>query len=90
MLKRASVEYRGSVQGVGFRYSATETAAGFQVTGHVKNLTDGGVEIVAEGDRAEVAAFLKAIDARMGGLISSQDARWSDATGEFDGFRIRV
>jgi len=47
----------GSVQGVGFRFFAQRAAAKHQVTGYVKNLTDGRVESLAEGDTANVEAF---------------------------------
>ena len=61
MRKRAHVFYSGRVQGVGFRYSAREVACGFEVTGFVRNLPDGRVELVAEGEEEEVKAFLEAI-----------------------------
>ena len=43
--------YEGRVQGVGFRYTTKSVANGFEVTGTVRNLTDGRVELVAEGER---------------------------------------
>ena len=43
--------YSGRVQGVGFRYTAKTVAAGFEITGTVRNLPDGRVELVAEGAR---------------------------------------
>ena len=49
MRKRAHVFYSGRVQGVGFRYSTREVACGYEVTGRVRNLPDGRVELVAEG-----------------------------------------
>ena len=53
--------YEGSVQGVGFRYSIKRIANGFDVTGSVRNLRDGRVELHARGEEAEVRAFLEAI-----------------------------
>ena len=55
------IYYSGRVQGVGFRYSVKQIAAGFDVVGGVRNLPDGRVELEASGDGAEVAAFLEAI-----------------------------
>ena len=81
--------YKGSVQGVGFRYTVKSVAAGFEVTGQVRNLPDGRVELLAEGAKAELEAFRQAI--REGGLehfIRNEDAGWSAATGEFRGFEI--
>jgi acylphosphatase len=44
----------GRVQGVGFRWFAHDAAAREGVHGWVRNLADGSVEVVAEGDRASV------------------------------------
>ncbi|MFO0910568.1 MAG: acylphosphatase [Isosphaeraceae bacterium] len=55
---RRRVHYSGHVQGVGFRFTAQRVARDYDVTGFVKNLADGGVEIVAEGSESEVCAFL--------------------------------
>jgi acylphosphatase len=55
------VFYEGHVQGVGFRYSVRQMAKGFDVTGWIKNLRDGRVEMQVQGEDAEVRAFLDAI-----------------------------
>ena len=56
------VFYEGRVQGVGFRWSAKNLARGYDVTGWVKNLPDGRVEMQVCGERDEVEAFLEAIE----------------------------
>jgi acylphosphatase len=90
MRKRAQVHYSGRVQGVGFRYGARETACGFEVAGFVRNLYDGRVELVAEGEEEEVKAFLEAIrTGHLGGYIRNVTVNWQEATGEFAGFGIR-
>lgn len=55
------VFYEGNVQGVGFRWSVRQIAKGFDVTGSVRNLRDGRVELQVLGEEAEVRAFLEAI-----------------------------
>lgn len=67
---RCQVSFTGRVQGVGFRYTVLELARSFDVTGIVRNETDGSVELVVEGYRDEIERFLQAIDAsRLGRLI---------------------
>ncbi len=89
MRKRAHVVYSGRVQGVGFRYTARALACGYEVTGVVRNLPDGRVEMVAEGEEAEVQAFLEGIRAsQLASYIRGEDATWMDATREFNGFEI--
>ena len=53
--------YTGHVQGVGFRYTTSRIARQFPVTGYVRNLADGTVELVAQGDSAALDQFHNAI-----------------------------
>ena len=81
--------YSGHVQGVGFRYTVRSVAAGFEVTGTVRNVLDGRVELVAEGPREELEAFQKAIrEAGLEHFIRNETVNWSEATSEFRGFEI--
>jgi acylphosphatase len=87
--RRVQIFYSGSVQGVGFRYTVKSAAAGFEVTGLVRNLPDGRVELVAEGGRDELEAFRQAIrDSGLEHFIRKEEASWTDATSEFRGFEI--
>lgn len=87
--RRLRAFYSGHVQGVGFRYSVKSVAAGFEVTGTVRNLPDGRVELVAEGSKGELEAFRDGIrDAGLAGLIRNEDVTWSDALGGLRGFEI--
>ncbi len=84
-----TVLYSGQVQGVGFRYTARTVAAGFEITGVIRNLPDGRVELVVEGNRPELNAFRGAVrDAGLAGFIRDEKVSWSDATNEFRGFEI--
>lgn len=87
--QRLQVCYSGRVQGVGFRYTTKAVALGFEVTGTVRNLSDGRVELVAEGDRTELEAFRRAIqDSEVGRFVRQEEADWSEAKNEFRGFEI--
>jgi acylphosphatase len=87
--RRLHVLYEGRVQGVGFRYTVKSAAAGFEVTGTVRNLPDGRVELISEGVRDELEAFQQAIrDAGLGRLIARENVTWSEPQGEFRGFAI--
>jgi acylphosphatase len=55
------VFFEGNVQGVGFRWSVRHIAKGFDVTGWVRNLFDGRVEMQVSGEEDEVRAFLDAL-----------------------------
>ena len=60
-MSAVQVFFDGNVQGVGFRYSVRHIATGFEVTGWIKNLRDGRVEMQVGGAEDEVQAFLDAI-----------------------------
>jgi acylphosphatase len=87
--EQREVYYSGTVQGVGFRYTVRGVASSFDVTGFVKNLPDGRVQLVAEGHPAEVQRFLDAVEAEMGRYVTRSQQQVAAATGRFDGFRIR-
>lgn len=84
-----TVFYSGRVQGVGFRYMVKALTTGFEVTGVVRNLEDGRVELQAEGDREELEAFREAVrESGLGGLIKQEEESFGAATGQFRGFEI--
>ena len=86
---RLHIFYSGRVQGVGFRYTVKTLASGFEVTGITRNLSDGRVELMAEGTKEELEAFRRAIqDSEVGRFVRNEQATWTEATGEFRGFEI--
>jgi acylphosphatase len=87
--QRREVYYSGRVQGIGFRYTACRIAQQFAVTGYVKNLPDGGVELVVEGRAEEIQAMLQAVQAEMGRFIRGVRETPSQATGRFSSFDVR-
>ena len=84
------VFYSGRVQGVGFRFTTKQIASGYDVTGWVKNLPDGRVELQAmAADGAELEAFLAAIlDSNLGSLIKEADTRAIPPLTGVSGFSI--
>ena len=90
MTASIQVFYEGSVQGVGFRYTVRQIAKGFDITGSVRNLPDGRVELLVTGEEDEVRAFVEAISqSELRAHIKKQsEAPLLDAP-VFRGFEIR-
>jgi acylphosphatase len=89
-MERLHVRISGRVQGVFFRAHTQETAAGLNLTGWVRNTSEGDVEAVAEGPKDQLEAFLNWC--RRGpssAHVSNVDAHWEAATGEFANFSIK-
>ena len=88
-VERRKVIFEGNVQGVGFRFTTRRIAAGYDVTGYVKNLRTGDVELVAEGPPDELQRFIADIQQAMSGYIAEARQEATGYTGEFDDFEIR-
>jgi len=84
--KRLHVFYSGYVQGVGFRYTVRGIASGSVLAGWIRNLPDGRVELVCEGEEKKLKIFLDDIAKEF--PVDAQ-VSWEKATGEFAGFEIR-
>jgi acylphosphatase len=82
------IRYTGRVQGVGFRYTAQHLAKDFAVAGYVRNLANGGVELVAEGAADQVDAFLAAVARQLAGYIEETSVREVEPC-QYKGFSIR-
>lgn len=85
---RRTVRYTGTVQGVNFRRSTARVAMGYDVTGTVRNESDGSVRLVAEGEPQTLARFLDDVSEVMAGFIAEADVREGLATGEFRHFAV--
>ncbi len=79
---RVTVHYSGTVQGVGFRYTVVRLAQRLKVSGRVKNLDDGRVRLVVEGETEPVERLLEDIRDHMAGLIDDEQLQRSAPTGE--------
>ena len=89
MCERRVYHFDGRVQGIGFRCTTHNLAQQYAIGGYVKNLPDGRVELVVEGDESEMDSLVTNLRRRMNGFISNVEAQSSPATGEFDNFFIR-
>lgn len=84
-----TVYFTGRVQGVGFRYTTLQVAREFEISGHVRNLPDGRVQLEAEGHAAEVAAFVTAVEERMHGYIRKTERSARIQPAQYSGFGIK-
>ena len=88
--KRLSARITGRVQGVGFRNFTRGRARRLDVTGWVRNERDGSVRLEAEGPREALDQLVEAV--RQGprmAQVEHVEVDWSDATDDFDTFRVR-
>lgn len=90
MTKRAQIEVSGQVQGVSYRYHAQVRARGLGLTGWVRNLPDGRVQLVAEGSEGALAQLVSWC--RRGpadAVVRDVQVQMTAAIGEFSSFEIR-
>ena len=89
-MERAHVFVSGKVQGVYFRATTREEARERGVTGWVRNLDDGRVEAVFEGERGYVESMVEFChEGSSAARVKDVEVEWEDATGGFGGFEIR-
>lgn len=87
---RAHVFVNGHVQGVFFRDTTRRRAQSRGVTGWVRNLWDGRVEAVFEGQEDAVRQMVRfAREGPARARVTNVDVEYSDYTGEFDTFSVR-
>lgn len=90
MKVRAHVFVSGRVQGVFFRHETRLMAIRNNVTGWVRNLPDGRVEAVFEGERENVEAMINFCRrGPPGAVVKNVEVIWENPTGEFKSFQIR-
>ena len=89
MNRRAEILVRGLVQGVFFRHTTKKKADEFGLAGSVRNLRDGGVEIVCEGDEEEIKKLIGwSKRGPQGAMVEHVDVAWKEYTGELKEFRV--
>jgi acylphosphatase len=89
MNKRLHVYFSGTVQGVGFRFTAQDIANELGIRGWVKNKSSGQVEVVAEAEEEKLKEFLDRINQYFSRHIQDTRLDWQEAAGEFTDFEIR-
>jgi acylphosphatase len=89
MKKRVHVTYEGRVQGVGFRFTCQRIAEDLMLGGWARNMPDGNVEVIAEGEEKRLNTFLSDISKNMARYISRDNVAWESFKGECKGFNIR-
>lgn len=87
--KKARVIVRGQVQGVGYRYFALKTAQKTGISGCVKNMQDGSVELMAEGENGKIEEFIQTLRHKHPwAKIEALEVEWQAYDGEFERFEI--
>ncbi len=91
-MERATVFVRGQVQGVGFRWWTSARARELGLVGHARNLSDGRVEVVAQGDGAAVERLVELLDEETStqgrpGTVQSVVTQWEQTRPGVTGFR---
>ena len=88
MQRRVEAFYSGQVQGVGFRFTAQRLAEALEVKGWVKNLSDGTVQLVAEGSEDNLNKLLGQLNAHFKDDIEDVRIGWQEPAEKFREFNI--
>jgi len=89
MHTRLQARIDGRVQGVGFRYFVLECAIQLDLSGWVRNMQDGTVEVTAEGSRAALDRLLDLLhQGPRSAYVTEVKTTWEPATGEFQSFEV--
>ena len=89
MAVRWHIFFFGRVQGVGFRYTCKTVAESHPVAGWVKNLPDGSVEMIVEGEQSAIRIYVDDVCFKTHGRVDDRRITKGDATSEFSEMSIR-
>ena len=84
------VHISGRVQGVGYRYFVLQLARNLNLTGYVRNLRDGRVEVAAEGEEQVLKSLLEKLQqGPPGAAVAQMETKWQETTGDFATFEVK-
>jgi acylphosphatase len=89
VVKEAHIFFKGSVQGVGFRWTARNLAQKYSVNGWVRNLSDGRVELKVQAEEERIYSYISALKEQMSGYIRDKDISWQKPQEKYKDFSIR-
>jgi len=87
---KAEIIVQGIVQGVNYRFFTVNMAKQYNIRGYCRNLLDGNVEVIAEGDKGMLNEFIKRL--KIGppsAHVTGINVKWDNTDSGFDGFDIR-
>ena len=87
--KRLHAYFSGRVQGVGFRFTAQRIACTLNLGGWVRNLSDGRVEVVLEGQEKAINNFLQQLNVYFRDYLRDIDVEWQEKIEGLNDFQIR-
>lgn len=90
MRSQAHIFFIGRVQGVGFRFLTRTIALRHGVFGWVRNVFDGRVEVLAQGNEDDLGSFLNDLREEFSGYITDEDVEWQKVKESMDDFSIKL
>ncbi|MCB4790478.1 MAG: acylphosphatase [Elusimicrobia bacterium] len=89
-ITRVHAIVKGSVQGIGYRWFVQKTANNLNLTGWVRNLSNGDVELEAEGERKTLDEFLKSLNyGHKWAQVTEIETQWLQNENSYRDFEIR-
>ena len=82
------ITFTGRVQGVGFRFTARRAAQRRQLTGYVRNMPNGSVEMLAQGQAEEVDDCIQDIKEYFSGYVKEVKIEEIPVDAKYTGFQI--
>ncbi|WP_038468808.1 acylphosphatase [Candidatus Izimaplasma bacterium HR1] len=90
MKKTMQLTLEGRVQGVGMRFTIDRAAKKFPITGYVRNLYNGFVQVVIQGEEEVLAAFIEHIKENTPGNISKFIISDLSNSIEYESFKVKL